>query len=286
MREFDLDHAYEYVQFDNTGARDDPLVRMDWRLRVKKPYPERWSILLGDVVGDFRAALDHAMYDAVLAHSGTPSRPEDVFFPIHTDEKKFRKAQKKLASLVAPAVSELIDAVQPLHGTDRAHTSPLETLRWLSNRDKHRQVQVIGRTAVDLASITVQSETPLEIVHNWRREGEVQDGSVVGRLKFRRPVGPQSFDVHPTFGFEASIQISDEPVEHRPLASAMEVIRGQVLNILTGFAQLLEAPFPEGLELGEAHDAYAADRGGNVLFYTGSDEVRRRLPLPELPADC
>ncbi|MGY1684942.1 hypothetical protein ACI8AK_05065 [Geodermatophilus sp. SYSU D00867] len=280
MREFDLDSAFEYVQFDNTGAREDPLVRIDWRLRVKKEYPERWSILLGDVLGDFRAALDHAMYDAVVAHAGPPTRPEDVYFPIHTDVHKFGKARRKLASLVAPPVWEMIDAVQPFYGGDRAHTSPLQILRWLSNRDKHRQVHVIGRTAVDMGPFVIRSEAPLEVVHEWRREGEIGHGSVVGRLKVRRPVDPQYFDVMPTFAFEASIQISDEPVEYRPLASAMDVIREKTLGIMAGFAQLLETPFPEGLELGEQHDAYAVDRGGHAAFFTGLDGERRRLAWP------
>jgi hypothetical protein len=193
MREFDLENAFQYVQFDNTGHREDPLVRVDWRLRVKKPYPERWSILLGDVVGDFRAAPDHAMYEAVLAYSGTPERPQGIEFPIYLqDSKDFRTRERKLAPQVAPNVWEMVEAVQPFHGEDRAHTSPLEILRWLSNRDKHRQVHVIGRTAVDMGPIELRSETPLTVVKNWRREGEVQDESVVGRLKFRRPVRPST----------------------------------------------------------------------------------------------
>jgi hypothetical protein len=286
MREFDLDDAYEYVQWDNLrNPGGDTLVRMYWRLHIKKPYPERWSILLGDVVGDFRAALDHAFYDAVMAHGGAPQRPEDVYFPIHTDEKKFRNAQKKLSGLVARDVWEMIAGAQPYHGGERAHTSPLEILRWLANRDKHRQVHLIGRTAVDIGPFHFESEVPIEVVHEWRHEGEVHDGSVMGRLKFRPPVGVRYIDFTPSFAFEPSIQISNEPVEFRPLASVMDVVREHVLGILAGFTHLLEVPFPEGLELGDAHDAVAADRGGHVVFFTDLAGVRHRMQVPSIPLD-
>ncbi len=282
MREFDLDNSYEYVQWDNLrNLGDDPLVRMYWRLKIKKQYPERWSILLGDVLTDFRAALDHAMYDAVLAHSGQPERPESIEFPIYRENSKsYRDKKRKLSLLVAPIVWELVEAVQPFHGEDIAHTSPLEILRALSNVDKHRKVHVIGRTAVDMAPVHMQSETPIDIVHEWRHEGEVQDGTVMGRLKFRRPELPQRLDVLRTFAHEASIQISDDPVEFRPLASLMEVIRGDVMDIVATMSGLLNAPFPEELELGDVHDTYALERSGNLLFFTSHEGVRQQLLWP------
>src|SRR4051812_47174559 len=95
-REFDLDNSYEYVQWSNSrNLGQDPLVRMYWRLKIKKEYPERWSILLGDVVADFRAALDHAMFDAVLAHSGQPERPESIEFPIYKENSKTFRDKKR-----------------------------------------------------------------------------------------------------------------------------------------------------------------------------------------------
>jgi hypothetical protein len=126
----------------------------------------------------------------------------------------------------------MVDAIQPFHGGNVAHTSQPEILRWLSNVDKHRQVHRIGRTAADMGAIALRSEAPIEIVHNWRHQGEVKDGSVMGRLKFRRPETAQAVDLVPVFAFEPSIQISDKPVEYRPLVSLMEAIRSEVLTSL------------------------------------------------------
>jgi hypothetical protein len=58
-------------------------------------------------------------------------------------------------------------------------------------------------------------------------------------------------------------------------------MRERTLAVMAGFTQLLDAPYPEGLELGDTHDAYAADRGGDIFFMTGFDNVRRRLPTAE-----
>ena len=100
MREFDSEDSYEYVRTDNAQDADDPLVSMDWRLVIKMPHPERWSVLIGDVLTNLRAALDHALWFAVHAHSGPPARPESIEFPIRTTEAKFKGKAKELSALV------------------------------------------------------------------------------------------------------------------------------------------------------------------------------------------
>lgn len=53
--------TYEYLASDDA---DQHLltITMEWRLRVVEPFPERWSVLLGDIVTSLRAALDHAFW--------------------------------------------------------------------------------------------------------------------------------------------------------------------------------------------------------------------------------
>jgi hypothetical protein len=59
MRESSAVKSHEYVRVDNARDTEDPLVRVHWRLRILEPFPERWSVLLGDVLTNFRAAMDH-----------------------------------------------------------------------------------------------------------------------------------------------------------------------------------------------------------------------------------
>src|SRR2546423_671405 len=81
-----------------------PLVRMHWQLRIKQPYPERWSVLMGDVLTNLRTALDHTLWEAVLGHSGPLAKPQRVQFPVATSADKFRQPTIDLAPLVTPKV--------------------------------------------------------------------------------------------------------------------------------------------------------------------------------------
>ena len=112
MREFSSVNSYEYVRTDNAQYGDDPVISMHWRAVVKVSHPERWSVLLGDVFNNLRAALDHAFWAAVHAHSGPPPRPERIEFPIRPSEAKGKDKAKELAALVAPDVWRVVDAVQ------------------------------------------------------------------------------------------------------------------------------------------------------------------------------
>jgi hypothetical protein len=41
-RGWSAERPYGYVRDHNRTDRHDPYVRMEWRLRIDKPYPERW----------------------------------------------------------------------------------------------------------------------------------------------------------------------------------------------------------------------------------------------------
>ncbi|WP_158894136.1 hypothetical protein [Amycolatopsis anabasis] len=284
IREFAVEDSHEYVRCDNAQDADDPLIRIHWRLKIKKQFPERWSVLIGDILTNLRAALDHTFWAAAVMHTGQPAKPTQVQFPITTRASSFAIAEQKLRTLVAPDVWALIEAMQPFHGGDQAHTAPLEVLRWLSNIDKHRFVHVVGRNTIDLDLTMIRSETPLEVVDEWRHEGQVEgDNAVVMRLKLKRPRNSARSiaDVIPTFAYFPSLQISDEPVEFRTLASAMEVMTNDVLKVIGHVTDILGLPFPDSdsFELGEEHDAIAPEYGGDIFTFREHDGTIHRFNL-------
>jgi hypothetical protein len=264
-REYTALDSYEYVRTDNCADATDPVIKMHWRLNIKIPYPERWSVLIGDVLTNLRAALDHIFWQTVIAHSGQPLKPHRVTFPIAPTETGFRKQANELSMLVAPDVWKVVEAVQPFHGGALAHTHPLEILRWLSNVDKHRAIHIVNRTAVDMGPIGVGSPTPIEILEDWRLTGTAEHGTVLARLKVRRPPQTQPLDVMPTFAHMASIQISDNPVEIRSLSSAIDDMHTYVLEVLAAITSELGIPFPDvdDLELGAENDVVLAELGGD-----------------------
>ncbi|GAA4667972.1 hypothetical protein [Amycolatopsis dongchuanensis] len=286
-REWIANDSYVYDRTDNASDNTNPLLAVHWRLRIVHPYPERWSVLIGDVLTNLRAALDHSFWAAAEAHTGTPDAPHRVMFPIHTQSTKFAKAAKELQPLVAPPVWKFIESVQPFHGNDKAHTHPLEILRWMSNVDKHRAVHVLGRTAFDVGPVLVRSTPPLEVADEWRREGPTSDGDVIARVKLRRPPSGTSVDLIPTFAHTACLQISDDPEEVHALDSVMDVMREHVLGVLASLTELLGEPFPEPatLELGEHHDEVVPEFGGAIALIRDLDGATHRINLDQLPAE-
>lgn len=183
-------------------------------------------------------------------------KPERVLFPIASTEQKFKDVDKTLAPMVSPGIWDVVKAVQPFHGGAHAHIAPLEILRWLSNVDKHRTIHIVGKTHVDLGPIRLASQSPLEVVEDWRLEGPAEDGAVVARLRLKRPTDSQPIDVAPVFAHEATLQICDAPqATYRALASVMDVMKKDVFGVLAAFTDQLGIAPPDALDLGveDAH---------------------------------
>jgi hypothetical protein len=281
-REFLSQHTYEYERVDNAGDRDDPLVKIHWQLRIKRPFPEHWSPQLGDILTNLRGALDHLFWEVVTRHSGPPTKPTRVQFPIETTSQGFASRAGELRQLVSPEVWQVVDALQPFHGGAQAYASPLAILAWLNNLDKHRAVHVIGRTFVDLGPTVVDANRPLEIVENWRAEGSVEDGAVVARcLKIRRPTARQFVDLRPTPAFVLSLPIRDNPTEYRSIASLVPKMNEKVLEALVYVSKVAGMAMPDvnKLVLGAEHDDVAAEYGGGVVFVSSEDGEPHAVPL-------
>ncbi|MFI1997031.1 hypothetical protein [Actinoplanes sp. NPDC020271] len=282
-REFVEVDSHEYVRFDNANDDSDPLLRIQWRLHVKQPYPEQWSLLIGDILTNLRAALDHALWAAVIAHSGPPPRPQAIQFPIATTAKKLRQPRSELAELVTAEVWQAVESLQPLQAQSDQHLHPLEILRWLCNVDKHRFVHVVGRTSIDLTPVHIASPTPLEIIDEWRHEGPVADGAAVASLKIKRPAdGRIRLDLQPTFSLLATLQISDDPIDHRSLRAVMDGIRDAVLWVLVTLTKASGQPVPDpgSLELGDFHETVAAQYAGHLGIVRHADGTLTPIPSP------
>ena len=85
-----LGNTHDDTRTDNADDVSNPIFSAHRKLRTKRPHPARWSVLMGDVLTNFRAALDHAVWYAVNARSGRPPNPQHVAFPICTVPKKFK----------------------------------------------------------------------------------------------------------------------------------------------------------------------------------------------------
>ncbi|MEE3064587.1 MAG: hypothetical protein VYA67_11595 [Actinomycetota bacterium] len=100
------------------------------------PIPDDWAVLIGDILTNARAALDHAVYTHVRPRK-PKMRDQDISYPIHNRKDQFVSK----AGWFAPAVSDLIESTQP-YNSSTSDEHFLAALRDLVNIDKRRNLVI------------------------------------------------------------------------------------------------------------------------------------------------
>jgi hypothetical protein len=113
------------------------------------PLLKQVSLCLGDIIHNFRSALDHLTYQlAVWNTGGNVCRPKRVQFPIVDDPSHFKSARGDALREVHPDHQTIIEQFQPYHRI--AEGLPIgppfhsfAVLRDLDNADKHRPLNPV-----------------------------------------------------------------------------------------------------------------------------------------------
>lgn len=118
-----------------------------WRFKVYRTPPPRLGVLVGDVVHNQRAALDHLIWQLALTSTSRPR--SSIQFPIYRSrtpssrgEHAFDPHGIKQMGGVPPAAQSIIEAKQPYHAPNPEHT-PIWLLHTLDIEDKHRIIPVV-----------------------------------------------------------------------------------------------------------------------------------------------
>ena len=165
-----------------------------WVFRGDAPdVPIEWSIRVGEVLYNLRSALDHLVWQLVLANGREPTR--DNQFPILNEEEEWTHSRTvKILKGISDENSKRIRSLQPfnaplglraegsLRGFD-AH--PLRTLNDLCNIDKHRHLNLTFLATRGTWPISRDSSrTPdLELTDTCRISNE--RGEVLSNMVFR-----------------------------------------------------------------------------------------------------
>jgi len=199
---------------------------------IQEPVPLLFSIICGEAVHNLRSALDHLIWQLVLAEGNRPGRSNT--FPIYSKAKDFetkvrlpRDPKRSPLHGIAPDSEAwaLIEKEQPYH-RQVPNEHYLATLAMLSNVDKHRALhrQMIYPSAGSMsdaigwnpaAHLLERKETLYPLLHE--RETEVL------RLRFSE-AGP-SAQVHvkgqvrlePTFGDGENFQAAFSGIKQLPV---------------------------------------------------------------------
>ena len=120
--------------------------RLTVKVQVNKSPDPIWSVRVGEIVHNFRSALDHLVWEL----AGRPTaRTSKTQFPIFETEPGFSNRQRQYLKDVPINAIALIKAEQPFFirkdGTAEGIVqSPLWHLKELSDIDKHRTIHLTG----------------------------------------------------------------------------------------------------------------------------------------------
>jgi hypothetical protein len=171
--------------FDRPDSNESTLTV---RVHIKEEMPDTWGLIIGDVLTNLRATLDHAVFGHAAARTqltedeetklqypvlqesdqwlGAPAVPATALSP---KTPKVEGTKKKLDPFLDVGVLDVIEQSQPYHSADPDRYW-LTVLNALVNRDKHRAVRTvtyvnedftIGYSEAEVVSLNV---SPVEMV--------------------------------------------------------------------------------------------------------------------------
>lgn len=142
------------VAYRNTALADFNSRGSDEPLRGPQLHtvPSIFSILLGEICYNLRAALDYLIYELAREDSGIDQ--DGTQFPIEDTPEGFQ-ARIDRGSLYGlnPDHVTAIEALQPYHGQPW-----LKIFRGISNRDKHRFIVAIGSEAREIVYVSANPD--------------------------------------------------------------------------------------------------------------------------------
>jgi hypothetical protein len=146
------------------------------RVHLPKP-PDQLSLMVADFLFNVRSALDHLVWQLVLANP--PNAPNGkTAFPICSSPKTFEDAKKrKRLDGVSETAKALIETFQPYDG----RTQTLRTLSTLHETDKHQTFNLVTAVASDTFIDWTSGDTSL--IQMFIGGEELRDGEIFGGVK-------------------------------------------------------------------------------------------------------
>ena len=111
-------------------------------IRLLKPPPDEFRLIIGDCLHNLRSALDSLVYELALAYNDIYPLPEDrakvLEFPIFGNRMLDAKECRNKIGCLHLNAQAAIKGLQPYNRGNEFASDPLWKLHRLSNVDKHR----------------------------------------------------------------------------------------------------------------------------------------------------
>lgn len=211
-----------------------------WVYRGETPItPIEWSIRVGEILHNLRSALDHLVWQLVLANGQEPSRQNA--YPIVNDESEWSRNKHRLKG-VTPRVETIVERLQPYTGGINLpfDVRAFGMLHTLCNIDKHRHLNMVIVETSGIGPIDFgENHPPLNRpstsppLQGWGSRGKIEKGNVL--LRFNNA----TVELQPSFQIEVRFENGGEPkVPAIPVPSILhecqKVVRGAVGLLTTG----------------------------------------------------
>lgn len=228
------------------GTKRSPETRqLIYYLIDVRQTPAMIPVIAGEVLQNFRSALDHLAYQLVLIGTGQPGPFPHVYFPIFDSAEKYEAGKMRQIRGMRQEAIDALDALKPYGGGNEV----LWRIHRLNNVDKHRLLITVGSafTGLDIAPhmmSLVAKTLPKDF-----------EGIPVLPAIFLRPAdrlfplkaGDELFIDHPDaevneqtqFRFDVALSETGI-VEGEPLIKALEEMSDTVDSLFPAFAPLVD----------------------------------------------
>ncbi|MGB2798332.1 MAG: hypothetical protein WBC82_00545 [Dehalococcoidia bacterium] len=125
-----------------------------YELAIDPGIKSNWSLIVGDILSNLRASLDHIAWALATKHACDQGiklcegKARRVLFPLKIErvaKHGIDGLSKKDLELLLPEAHSAVESFQPYNRTNRPELGLLGVLGYLTNEDKHRKVTPVLR---------------------------------------------------------------------------------------------------------------------------------------------
>lgn len=186
----------QWIEEDPIGVkgRQDP--DSDWfvmTFHILEPLPIRLGIIFGDMLNNLRGALDHLVWQLVLANGERPTSGNS--FPVVRDVRQWPRSRQSKLKGVSDRCADGIKETQPFQSGRQAPFHWLALLNKMNNINKHRVIapvlisQFEWEPTFELNRAAEAEDQRVDDQHPPAVGTALEDGQVLRRVKVVSPRG-------------------------------------------------------------------------------------------------
>jgi hypothetical protein len=201
----------DHAPYKITGEHDQATNEFVFRAEAVPdfaPVPIDLILIAGEVAHQLRSALDHLVWQLVIANTGLPPpRPATrIQFPIFKTEAGYNERAPSMIVGVSDNARMRIQAAQPYHAGPDAERTLTWVVQQLNNTEKHRIIPVTtSYSFVGRVRMFVGDSAPVDILP-WQEEVReaLHDGMEIARVPIVEGMDDARFDI--PVGFDVAFE--------------------------------------------------------------------------------